>query len=112
MTLVGDQGSHLLYIPDVVLVPEAFHRFTSFRIAPVRQLAVAMNGVVAPALQLVAHGSLAGAGKALDEVVPPAHVRENTHPTWAIRHLVRCRPRYSRGEALFRRTVVHDARAH
>ena len=40
MTGVGDQGSHLLYIPDVVLVSEAFHRFTGFRIAPVSQLAV------------------------------------------------------------------------
>ena len=50
VTPVGDQGSHLLHIPDVVLVCEAFHRFTSFRIAPVSQLAVAMNGVVAAAL--------------------------------------------------------------
>jgi hypothetical protein len=65
MTPVGDQGSHLLYIPDVVLVSEAFHRFTSFRIAPVSQLAVAMNGVVAAALQFITNGSLAGAGKGL-----------------------------------------------
>jgi len=87
MTPVGDQGSHLLNIPDVVLVAEAFHRLTSFRIAPVSQLAVAMNGVVAAALQLITNRSLAGAGKALDEIVPPAHVLENTHQTWAIRHL-------------------------
>ena len=79
MTPVGDQGSHLLYIPDVVLVSEAFHRFTSLRIAPVSQLAVAMYGVVAAALQLITNGSLAGAGQALDQIVPPAHVLENTH---------------------------------
>jgi hypothetical protein len=50
----------------VVLVSEAIHRFTSFRIAPVSQLAVAMNGVVPAALQLITNGSLAGAGKAFD----------------------------------------------
>ena len=66
MTSVGDQGSHLLHIPDVVLVCEAFHRFTSFRIAPVSQFAVAMNGVVAAALQLITYGSLAGARMAFD----------------------------------------------
>ena len=84
MTWVGDQGSHLLDIPDVVLVPEAFRRFTSFRIAPVRQLAVAVNGVVAAALQLLTDGGLAGAGKAFDQIIPPAHALENTHQTWAI----------------------------
>ena len=81
MTPVGDQGSHLLYIPDVVLVSEAFHRFTSFRIAPISQLAVAVNGVVAAPLQLIANGSLARAGEAFDQIVPPAHVPENTHHT-------------------------------
>ena len=50
MTSVGDQGSHLPDIPDVVLVSDAFPRITTFRVAPVRQLAVAMNGVVAAAL--------------------------------------------------------------
>ena len=81
MALVGDQGSHLVYIPDMVLVSEAFHRFTSFRIAPVSQLAVAMNGVVPAPLQLITNGSLAGSGKAFDQIVPPAHVLENTHQT-------------------------------
>src|SRR5688500_11115521 len=74
MTPVGDQRSDLLHIPDVVLVSEALHRFTGFRIAPVRQLPVAVNGVVTAPLQLVANGSLAGAGEALDQVIPPAHV--------------------------------------
>jgi hypothetical protein len=73
MTPVGDQGSHLLYIPDVVLVSEAFHRFTSFRIATISQLAVAMNGVVASSLQFIANRSLAGAGKAFDQIIPDAH---------------------------------------
>ena len=73
------QGFYFVYIPDVVLVSEAFHRFTSFRIAPVSQLAVAMNGVVAAPLQFIANGSLAGAGKAFDQIIPPAHVLENTH---------------------------------
>ena len=80
MTPVGDQGFHLLDIPDVVLVSEAFHRFTGFRIAPVRQLAVAMNGLVAAALQLIADGSLPGAGKAFDQIIPLAHARENIGP--------------------------------
>jgi len=79
MTPVGDQGSHLRYIPDMVLVSEAFHRLTSFRMAPVSQLAVAMNGVVAAALQLITNGSLAGPGKPFDQIIPPAHVLENTH---------------------------------
>jgi len=78
MTPVGDQVSHLLYVPDVVLVSEAFHRFAGFRITPVCQLAVAMNGVVAAALQLITNRSLAGAGKPFDQIIPPAHVLENT----------------------------------
>jgi len=79
MTPVGDQGSHLLDIPDVVLVSEAFHRFTGFRIASISQLAVAMDGVVAAALQLITNGSLTGAGKAFDQIIPPAHALESTH---------------------------------
>jgi hypothetical protein len=76
---VGDQGSNSVYVPDVVLVSETIPRFTGFGIAPVSQLAIAMNGVVAAPLQFVANGGLAGAGKALDQVIPPAHVLENTH---------------------------------
>ena len=91
MTPVGGQGSHLLYIPDVVLVSEAFHRFTSFWIAPVSQLAVAMNGVVAATLQLITDGGLAGAGKAFDKIIPTAHMLENTDLTWANPHLSRSR---------------------
>ena len=79
MTPVGDEGSHLLDIPDVVLVCEAFHRFTGVRIAPVGQLAVAMNGVIAAALQLIANGRLSGARKAFDQVIPPADVPEDSH---------------------------------
>ena len=70
---VGDQGSHLLDIPDVVLVSEAVPRLTGLRIAPVRQLPIAVDGVVAPALQLIADGGLAGAREPLDQVVPLAH---------------------------------------
>jgi hypothetical protein len=63
----------------VVLVSGALRRFTCFRITLVSQLAVAMNGVVAAPLQFIANGSLAGAGKAFDQIIPPAHVLENTH---------------------------------
>ena len=97
MTPVGDQGSHLLYIPDVVLVSEASDRFTSFRIAPVSQLAIAMNGVVAAALQLITNGSLAGAGKTFDQKIPPAHLLESTHETWAIRQIEGSRGRIQSG---------------
>jgi len=76
---VGDQGFYFVYIPDVVLVSAALRRFTSFRIALVSQLAVAMNGVVAAPLQFIANGSLAGARTAFDQIIPPAHVLENTH---------------------------------
>jgi hypothetical protein len=76
---VGDEGFHFVYVPDVVLVSEAIPRFTGFGIAPVSQLAVAMNGVVAAPLQFIANGSLAGAGKAFDQIILPAHVLENTH---------------------------------
>jgi hypothetical protein len=34
--------------------------------------------VVAATLQLIAHRGLAGAGKPLDQVVPPAHARDDT----------------------------------
>jgi len=81
MAPVGDQRSHFLHVPDVVLVSDAFHRFASLRIAPIRELAVAMDGVVPAALQLIANGSLAGAGKAFDQIIPPAHALENTHRT-------------------------------
>jgi hypothetical protein len=37
-----------------------------------------MNGVVAAPLQFIANGRLAGAGKAFDQIIPPAHVLENT----------------------------------
>jgi len=63
----------------VVLVCATVSRLAGLRIAPISQLTVAMNGVVAAALQLIAHGRLAGAGKAFDEIVPPAHVLETTH---------------------------------
>ena len=76
---VGNQGLYFVYIPDVVLVSADLRRSTSFRIPLVSQLAVAMNGVVAAPLQFIANGSLAGAGKAFDQIIPPAHVLENTH---------------------------------
>ena len=50
---VGDKGLHLLDVPDVVLVTEPVHRLTGLRIAPVRQLAVAMDDVMAAALELI-----------------------------------------------------------
>lgn len=37
-----------------------------------------MNGVVAAALQFITNGGLAGAGKAFDQIIPPAHALENT----------------------------------
>src|SRR5690606_31079771 len=64
LTPVGDPCTDFLDVPDVVLVPEAFHRFTRFGISPVRQFAITMDGVVAAALQLVTDGRLASAGKA------------------------------------------------
>src|SRR6478735_3127615 len=77
-TLVRDQGPYCGDIPDVVLVAATLDRLPSFRVALVGQLAVAMDGVVAAPLQLLANGGLAGAGEAFDQVVPPAHLLDNT----------------------------------
>jgi len=75
MGLVGDQGFDLVDVPDVMLVRKAIERFTGFRIALIRQYAVAMNGVVAAPPQLVADRRLAGAGNPFDQIVPDAHFR-------------------------------------
>ena len=48
--MVGDYGFYFVYIPNVVLVCEAIPRFTSFRIPPLSQHAVTMNGMVAAPL--------------------------------------------------------------
>ena len=48
-------------------------RFTGFRIALVSQFAVTVNGLVAAPLQFIADRSLAGARKALDQIVSDAH---------------------------------------
>ena len=71
--LVGYQGLHFVHMPDVVLVCEAIHWCTGFRIALISQFAVTMNGLVAPPLQFFADRSLAGAGNAFDQKIPPAH---------------------------------------
>jgi hypothetical protein len=71
--MVSGQSFHFVYIPDVVLMSETIRRFTSFRIASISQFAVTMNGVVAASLQFIADGSLAGAGKAFDQIIPDAH---------------------------------------
>jgi len=75
----------------VVLVTAAHHRFTSFRIALISQLPVAMNGVVAAPLQFIANGSLAGAGKAFDQIVPPAHALKPTNHESRMRSLAGAR---------------------
>ncbi|GAA0806932.1 VOC family protein [Spirilliplanes yamanashiensis] len=53
-------------------------RLAGDRVALVRRLAVAVHGVVAAALQFVADRRLAGAGDALDQIVPDAHQRAVT----------------------------------
>ena len=83
--LVGDQGFDLVHVPDVVLVGEAISRFTGFGVASISQFAVTMDGVVAAPLQFIADRSLASAGEAFYQVVPPAHELENTQQTRAIR---------------------------
>ena len=60
-------------MPNVVLVCEAFHRFTSFGIASISQFAVTMNGMVAAPLQFIADRSFAGAGNAFNQIVSNAH---------------------------------------
>jgi len=60
-------------MPNVVLVCEAFRRFTGFGIASISQFAVTMNGMVAAPLQFIAHRSFAGAGKAFNQIISPAH---------------------------------------
>jgi hypothetical protein len=73
LILVGDQGSYFIYMPNVVLVCEAFPRFTSFGIASISQFAVTMNGMVAAPLQFIARRSFAGAGNAFNQIVSNAH---------------------------------------
>jgi len=74
----GDQSSHFVHVPDVVLVFATLRRLTRFRIALVSQLAVAVDGVVAAPLKLIAYGGLTGTGKALDQIVPSAHALNGT----------------------------------
>jgi hypothetical protein len=50
--------------------------------------------VVAAAPQLITDRSLASAGDAFDEVIPPAHVLENTDQTWAIRRVTQVGPEF------------------
>jgi hypothetical protein len=73
VSLVGDQGFHFVYMPEMVFVRGDIPRFPRFRIAYVSEFAVTMNGMVAAPLQFVADRSLAGAGKTFDQVVPRAH---------------------------------------
>jgi len=55
VTLIGRQGPHLFDVPDMVLVGEAIQRLTGFGITLISQLPVAVDGVVATPLQLIAH---------------------------------------------------------
>src|SRR3954453_23332419 len=64
--LVRGQGFHSVDIPEVVLVPPTHNRLPGFRVALVGPLAGAMNGLVAPPLEFIANGSLAGPGQAFD----------------------------------------------
>jgi len=60
-------------MPNVVLLCEALPRFTSFRIAPISQFAVTMNGMVAAPLQFIAARSFAGAGNAFNQIISNTH---------------------------------------
>src|SRR5215216_5886823 len=77
LILVGDQGFHLVYMPDVVFVyrkaGDALHRFTSLRITLISQLTDTIEGMVAASLQFFAHRSFAGAGNAFNQIVSNAH---------------------------------------
>ena len=73
MLMVGRQGLDPIDPPDVVLVGEALGGLAGVRVALEGELAVALDGVVAAALQLGADGGLAGGADALDEEVGDAH---------------------------------------
>jgi hypothetical protein len=73
LILVSDQGPYLIDIPDVVLVGDGIRRLTSFRVASVSQFAVTVDSMVTPPLQFIADRGLAGAGKAFDQEILPAH---------------------------------------
>lgn len=65
-------------MPNVVLMAGAIRRFTGFRIALISQLAVTMDCLVAAPLQFIADRAFASAGKAFNQIVPDAHLLEDT----------------------------------
>lgn len=72
---------YFIYMPNVVLVCEAFRRFASFGIASISQFAVTMNGMVAAPLQFIADRSFAGAGNAFNQIISNAHCQMVTNNT-------------------------------
>ena len=68
MVLIGDQSSDLLNVPypTTMLVSASIHGFSSLEIAPIGQLLIAVDGVIAAPLQLVADRRFTGAGNAVD----------------------------------------------
>jgi len=68
MVLIGHQSSDLLNVPypGTMLVRVTIHGLPGFWIPPIGQLIIAVDGVVAAPLQLVADRGFTGAGNAVD----------------------------------------------
>jgi hypothetical protein len=66
-------GFYFIYMPNVVLVPAAIQRFTSFRIALISQFIVTINSMVAVPPQFFADRGFAGAGNAFNQIISNAH---------------------------------------
>jgi hypothetical protein len=68
MVVIGHQSLDLLNVPypSTMLVSVPFHQLPSLEIVPIGQLPVAVDGVIAAPLQLVADRRFPGAGNAVD----------------------------------------------
>jgi hypothetical protein len=72
--LVGREGPDLLDVPDPMLEGRGVQGLTGPGIAPIRQVLVTVDGVIAPPLQLLGHRGLASTGNASDEIVLDSQV--------------------------------------
>jgi len=73
--LVATSGESLdlLYPPEVVLVPVAVGWCAGHGVALIGEFRIAVDGMVAASLQLLADGRLAASRHAFDKKVPSAH---------------------------------------
>ncbi|SDD44803.1 hypothetical protein SAMN02799630_03412 [Paenibacillus sp. UNCCL117] len=73
LILIVDQSLYFINMLNMVFGFKAIRRGTRFRVALISQLTIAMNSMVAAPLQFVADRSFAGAGNAINQVIPYAH---------------------------------------